>query len=261
MNSELQYHIQLKVGDVGRYVFLPGDPGRVPLIASRFANPHPVASNREFNTWAGTLEGEPVAATSTGIGGPSAAIALEELSRIGCTTFLRLGTCGALQEKVSNGDLIVPAGSVRGGATGLAYVPLSYPAVADLGMQLSLVEAATALQQRFHSGLIHCKDAFYLEETERLPARAAAKAEWETWCRAGVLATEMESDTLFVLGTLLGLRVGTLLQSVGGLFVAAGPEQLELPDPTAIGRLIDCGVEAMRRIIRRDRQEGGRTSC
>lgn len=249
----MQYHIQLEAGDIGRYVFLPGDPGRVPLIASRFDGPHEVVHNREFRTWAGTLDGEPVAVTSTGIGGPSAAIALQELSRIGCTTFLRLGTCGGLQPQVQRNDLIIPTGSVRGGATALAYVPAAYPAVADLALQQALAEAAAARQLTAHSGLIHCKDAFYLEETECLPARSAAEADWETWRRARVLATEMESDTLFVLGTLLGLRVGTLLLVVSGLFGEAGLESLEAPGSGGLDPLLDCGVDAMRRIIARDR--------
>ncbi len=250
----VQYHIELGPGDPGRYVFLPGDPGRVERIAQALDDPRPFAQHREYCTWVGELEGERVSVVSTGIGGPSAAIAVQELARVGATTFIRLGTCGLLQPApMAPGDLIVPTGSVRGGATALAYVPESYPAVADPQVHQAMMAAAADLGLRHHSGIIQCKDAFYLEEGDCLPDSAGANARWETWRRANVLATEMESDTLFVLGTIYGLRAGSLLLGLGGKF---DPNDSTAMTAAAkrVDDLIRCGVEGMRRLVIADKQ-------
>lgn len=247
-----QYHIELGPGDPGRYVFLPGDPGRVERIARALDSPRLLVHHREYCTWVGELEGERVAVTSTGIGGPSAAIAVQELARVGATTFIRLGTCGLLQPPpMAPGDLIVATASVRGGATALAYVPDSFPAVAHPEVHAALMAAASDLGLRHHSGVIHCKDAFYLEEHDRLPDGARAKALWETWRRANVLATEMESDTLFVLGSIYGLRTGTLLVGLGGLFETDDTDVMGAA-AQRVDDLVRCGVEGMRRIVLAD---------
>jgi uridine phosphorylase len=249
----VQYHIHLSAGDIGKYVFLPGDPGRVETIARFLDEPRHVATNREYCTWEGLLEGERVAVTSTGIGGPSAAIALQELARVGCHTFVRLGTCGALQPGLGRGDLILASGSVRGGATALAYVPAEFPAVADPDVFAALRAGTRKLGWPLHTGIIHCKDAFFLEEPATLPARAQAQALWETWQRARVVASEMESDTLFVIAYTLGLRAGTLLLALGGL---ADGEVGELTSPPQElkDRLIRAGIEGMRELILQDRR-------
>ena len=137
-----QYHIQVAKGEVGRYVFLPGDPGRVPKIAQYLDDPHEVASNREYVTWTGSLDGVPVSVTSTGIGGPWASIAMEELAMCGADTFLRIGTSGGMQTDVMSGDLVIAQGAIRMEGTSKEIAPIEYPAVADFGVTLALKEAA-----------------------------------------------------------------------------------------------------------------------
>ena len=159
-DSDVQYHINLKPGDVGRYVFLPGDPGRVPLIAAHLDDAEEITFNREYRTFTGTLDGEKVSVTSTGIGCPSAAIAMEELIKVGADTFIRVGTAGSLQPDVKLGDLCISTGSIREEGTSRQYVPLSYPAVADLDVTLALREAAKKLNFPHHCGITHCKDSF-----------------------------------------------------------------------------------------------------
>ena len=154
-SAEMQYHVHLKPGDVGRYVLLPGDPGRVPLIASFFDDAKEVANNREYRTWTGTVAGIPVSCCSTGIGCPSTAIAVEELIKCGADTFIRIGTCGALQREVKLGDLCITTAAVREEGTTRQYVPLSYPAVADLDVTLALRQAAQNLKLPAHTGIGH----------------------------------------------------------------------------------------------------------
>jgi len=244
-----QYHIKLAQGDVGRYVFMPGDPGRVEKIAQYLDKARFVGLNREYCTWTGELEGVEVSVTSSGIGGPSAAIAIEELGAIGADTFIRLGTCGLLQPGLERGDLVIASGAVRGGATADAYVPPRFPAVADLEIQQALCEAAREAGWRHRRGIVQCKDAFFLEEPERLPADAVAEGEWRVWERAGVLASEMESDTLFVVGSVRGWRVGSILLGLGG---RASSSPIEPASADELDRLVRCGVEGLRRLIRQD---------
>ena len=139
---ELQYHIQLGKGDVGRYVLLPGDPKRCEKIAAHFDNPVKMADSREYVTYTGYLEGEKVSVTSTGIGGASASIAMEELVKIGADTFIRVGTCGGMQIPVKSGDLVIATGAIRMEGTSREYAPIEYPAVADFHMVQALVQAA-----------------------------------------------------------------------------------------------------------------------
>ncbi len=199
------------------YVLLPGNPQRVEKMARRLDDAEFVASNREYTSWKAKIKGTPVAIVSTGIGGPSAAIALEELVEIGCHTFIRTGTCGVLQHGMQRDDLIIATGSVRGGATASSYVPLSYPSIADIDVVNALTMAAKSAQYRHHRGIVQCKDAFYIEEPEKLPMASVIQERWEIWKRAGVLASEMESDTLFVIGSLRKVRVGSILIALGGM--------------------------------------------
>lgn len=245
-----QYHVALEQGEVGRYVFLPGNPGRVEKMAKYLDKPYFVRQNREYCTWNGYIEDELVSIVSTGIGGPSAAIAMEELGAIGANTFIRTGTCGLLQSGMQRGDLVIATGSVRGGATANAYVPLSYPALASHELVRDLMEAAKHLDYRSHCGIIQCKDAFFLEDPDKLPRRTEVEAEWDTWIRAGVLASEMESDTLFVVATIRGYRMGTVLLGLGGK-AEDGP--LQGTQPEELERMTRCGMEAMRLCILRDR--------
>ena len=212
--EELQYHVHLKRGDVARYVLLPGDPGRVPLIASFFDNAKEVAFNREYRTWTGTVDGIKISCCSTGIGCPSTAIAVEELIKCGADTFIRIGTCGALQREVKLGDLCITTGAVREEGTSRQYVPLSYPAVADLDVTLALREAARKLKIRAHTGIGHCKDAFFIEDKD-IPIREEIDAKWNAWYKSNVISTSMESAALFVVSTIRRVRAGEVLATIG----------------------------------------------
>lgn len=245
-----QYHVALERGEVGRYVMLPGNPGRVEKMAKYLDEPVFVRQNREYCCWNGKLLGETVSIVSTGIGGPSAAIAIEELGAIGADTFIRTGTCGSLQDEYGRGDLIIATGSVRGGATANAYVPLAYPAVANHELVSDLIEAARAKGYRFGAGIIQCKDAFFLEDPDMLPLHNEAKNYWETLKLAGVLASEMESDTLFVIGSIRKYRVATVLLALGG---TAGDTEMVGTTPEELERMTVCAIEALKLRIQRDR--------
>lgn len=210
-----EYHIGLGKGDVGRYVLLPGDPGRVPHIAEYLDKAKKVAENREYTTYTGNLDGIPVAVTSTGIGCPGAAICLEELIRIGADTFIRVGTAGSLQREVGLGDVVIATGAVREEGTTRQYVPLSYPAVADLDVTLALREGAAKLGVRSHVGICHCKDAFYSEGDLEIPLREYNEQMWKAWERSNVLATSMEDAAIFVLSSIRKVRAGEVLAIIG----------------------------------------------
>jgi uridine phosphorylase len=215
MEGERQYHIQLKRGEVGRYVLLPGDPGRVPKIAALFDRAEQVAFNREYRTYTGTVDGIRISATSTGIGCPSAAICLEELIRCGADTFIRVGTAGGLQPGIEVGDLVITTASVREEGTSRQYVPVEYPAVADLEVTAALRQAAGKLRLRHHLGIGHTKDAFYTEEASDLPLAEHCRQQWQVWQRANVLSTSMEAACLFVLSSIRKVRAGEVLAVIG----------------------------------------------
>ena len=239
LNSGKQYHIHLREGDAGRYVLLPGDPGRVPLIASFLDDSKEVAENREHRTYTGMLDGVPVSVTSTGIGGPSTAIAVEELSKIGADTFIRVGTSGGMQDFVSPGDLIVVSAAVRDEGTALHYMPMAFPAAADIDVVDCLRQACESLTVPHHVGISHSKDSFYGEiEPERMPMASRLKERWEAWVKGGALCSEMEAATLYVLAR-------TLAKRAGGIMVAHGTN-IELET------LCRTAVEGVRRLIRLD---------
>ena len=158
---EKQFHIRCVPGDVGRYCILPGDPGRCAAIAALFDDARLVAQNREFTIYTGALLGEPVTVCSTGIGGPSAAIAMEELTAIGADTFVRVGTCGGIDLDVRSGDIVVATGAVRQEGTSREYAPIEFPAVADLTVTNALVDAARSMGKTVHAGVVQAKDSFY----------------------------------------------------------------------------------------------------
>ena len=248
-----QYHIALDENDVGRYCILPGDSGRCEKIAQYFENPYFVASNREYTTWAGTLNGTKVCVTSTGIGGPSAAIAMEELSALGATTFIRVGTCGGINMNVKASDVIIPTAAVRYDGTGREYAPIEYPAAADFSLVRALVDAAQELGERWHAGIVQCKDSFYGQHNpSRMPVSYELLNKWEAWKRLGVLGSEMESATLFVVAAALGVRCGSVLNVIWNQErKAAGYNE---PDDFDTDRGIRAAVRAMSRLIA---EEGG----
>lgn len=206
-----QYHIGLKKGDVGRYVILPGDPKRCEKIAQYFDNPKLMADSREFVTYTGYLDGEKVSVTSTGIGGPSASIAMEELSKIGADTFIRVGTCGGMDIDVKGGDIVIATGAVRMEGTSKEYAPIEFPAVANFEIVNGLVKSAQALGYNYHTGIVQCKDSFYGQHNpETKPVSYELLNKWEAWKRLGCLASEMESAALFVVASHLKVRAGSV---------------------------------------------------
>ena len=204
-----QYHLQVGKGDVGRYVIMPGDPKRCAKIAQYFDDARLVADSREYVTYTGYLDGEMVSVTSTGIGGPSAAIAMEELVMSGADTFIRIGTCGGMQTEVMSGDVVIATGAIRMEGTSREYAPVEYPAVADYQLVNALVAGAKTLEQRYHVGVVQCKDSFYGQHSpETKPVSYELLHKWEAWKRLGCLASEMESAALFVVADSLHVRPG-----------------------------------------------------
>ena len=247
-----QFHIHCVAGVVGRYVILPGDPGRCAAIAALFDEAHHVAQNREFNIYTGTLLGERVSVCSTGIGGPSAVIAMEELHQIGADTFLRTGTCGGIDLDVRSGDIVVATGAIRYEHTSQEYAPLEYPAVPDLDLTLALRDAALAMGKTVHTGVVHCKDSFYGQHSpEKSPMAAELQEKWRIWKRLGVKASEMESAALFVAADALGCRCGSCFHVIWNQErELAGLDQDMSEDTSAAVRV---AVDALRRIITQDR--------
>lgn len=250
-----QFHIACAQGDIGRYCILPGDPGRVPAIAALFDDAKQIAYNREFNVWTGTLLGEKVTACSTGIGGPSASIAMEELHKCGADTFIRTGTCGGIDLNVQSGDVVVATGAIRYEHTSREYAPIEFPAVADFQVTNALVEATKKLGFPLHTGIVQCKDSFYGQhDPSASPVYYELKQKWESWKRLGVKASEMESAALFVVAAALGCRCGSCFHVVWNQErEAAGLDQTMSEDTTAS---VKVAVEGLKRLIEADRRAG-----
>jgi uridine phosphorylase len=209
----LQYHLKLAPGDVAPYVLLPGDPGRVPLVASMWDEAREVASNREYVTFTGTYRGVPISCTSTGIGCPSTAIAMEELARVGATTFVRIGTCGTLQDHVRNGDIAIFDSAARHDGTSRLYAPLEFPAVASHDVVEASIAAGEALGLRCHVGTTRTADTFYAMHGRPGSSfndywQSSWREHFEDLRRLNVLAAEMEASVIFVLARIWGLRAG-----------------------------------------------------
>lgn len=216
--EEKMYHIGLEKSDVEGIsaAILPGDPGRVALIAAHLTNPRKLAQNREYTSWCGVGEnGKKILVMSTGMGGPSTAIALEELNMLGIKTVIRVGTCGGMQPEVCAGDLVIVSGAVRQEGTSKEYVPIEFPAVADLEATMNLKLAAQELDVKHHVGIVQCKDSFYGQHNpERMPVGYELLNKWDAWKKAGVLASEMESAALFVVAGVLKMRAGAIMLCV-----------------------------------------------
>lgn len=249
--SGRQYHIQTAPGEVGRYVIMPGDPKRCEKIAAFFDDAKLVADSREFITYTGYLDGEMVSVTSTGIGGPSASIAMEELKRCGADTFIRIGTCGGIALDVKGGDDVIASGAIRMEGTSREYAPIEFPAVADIEVVNALVQSAKELGHDYHVGVVQCKDAFYGQhEPEVKPVSYELINKWEAWKRLGVLASEMESAALFVVASSLGVRAGSVFLAVANQErEKAGLPNAQVHDTEAA---IKVAVEAVRKLIAAD---------
>lgn len=248
-----QYHIQVSPGEVGRYVILPGDPKRCEKIASHFDEPKLIADSREFVTYTGYLDGVKVSVTSTGIGGPSASIAMEELVRCGADTFIRVGTCGGMQEEVKGGDIVIANGAIRMEGTSKEYAPIEFPAVPDIYVVNALMNAADTLSAPFHVGVVQCKDAFYGQhEPEIKPVSYELLNKWEAWLRCGCLASEMESAALFVVGSYLKVRVGSVFLVIANQEREKKGLSNQQVHDTEIA--IQVAVEAIRDLIKKDKK-------
>lgn len=249
----MQYHIGVKTGEVGRYVLLPGDPKRCAKIAAHFDNPVLIADNREYVTYTGTLNGVKVSVTSTGIGGPSASIAMEELVKCGADTFIRVGTCGGMDLDVQGGDVVVATGAIRMEGTTKEYAPIEFPAVADLEVTNALVRACKKQGIRYHAGVVQCKDAFYGQHNpEKMPVSYELLQKWEAWLRMGCKASEMESAALFIVGQYLRVRTGSCFLAVAN----QEREKKGLPNEqvhdTEIA--IKTAIEALKILIKEDKE-------
>lgn len=245
----LQYHIGLKKGDIGEYVILPGDPKRCEKIAAYFDDAKLVADRREFTTYTGFLNGVKVSVTSTGIGGPSAAIALEELVKSGGKYFIRVGTCGGMDTNVKSGDLVIATGAIRMEGTSKEYAPIEFPAVANYDVVTALINAAKKLNQPYHVGIVECKDSFYGQHSpEIMPVNYELTNKWNAWLRLGTLASEMESAALFVVGSYLKVKVGSIFLVVAN----QEREKLGLDNPVVhdTDSAIKTAIEGIKELLR-----------
>ncbi len=254
-NPNKQYHIQVGKGDVGRYVILPGDPKRCAKIAKYFDAPVLMADNREYVTYTGYLDGEKVSVTSTGIGGPSASIAMEELVMSGADTFIRIGTCGGMQLDVKSGDVVIANGAIRMEGTTREYAPIEFPAVADIHLTNALMESAREMGAPYHVGIVQCKDSFYGQHSpERMPVSYELLNKWEAWKRLGCLASEMESAALFVVASHLRVRAGSCFLVVANQ--EREKEGLENPVVHDTDMAVRVAVGAIRKLIEADKKAG-----
>ena len=248
--GEKMYHINLNKADIqgAKYAILPGDPDRVPKIAAFFDNAQKIGQKREYVSYLGELCGEKVLCVSTGIGGPSAAICIEELRQLGVETFIRVGTSGGMQLKVNAGDIVVVTGAIRMEGTSKEYLPVEFPAVADLDVTCALRDAAKKLGYIYHTGVVQCKDSFYGQHApQRMPVSYELEHKWEAWIRGGCLASEMESAALFTVCSTLGAKAGAVMLCVWNQErEKAGLDQNEEHDTE---KAIKTAIEAVKILI------------
>ena len=253
---KLQYHINCREGDIGEYCILPGDPGRCEKIAAYFDEPYHVSTNREYCIWNGKIAGETVTVCSTGIGGPSAAIAMEELVACGAHTFIRVGTCGGIDLSVKAGDVVIANGAVRQDGTSREYAPIEFPAVSDPDVMIALREAAKEMGVINHTGTVQAKDSFYGQHSpKRMPTSSDLLEKWEAWKRLGVLASEMESGTLFTVASYLRVRCGAVFSVVWNQERADAGLDNDADENHDTTLAIKVGIDALKKLILADRGE------
>ena len=246
-----QYHIQVAEGEVGKYVIMPGDPKRCAKISQYLDDAVLVADNREYVTYTGTLDGVKVSVTSTGIGGPSAAIAMEELYRCGADTFIRIGTCGGMQKEVKSGDVVVATGAIRMEGTSKEYAPIEFPALANLDISNALVLAAKKRNYTYHTGVVQSKDSFYGQhEPDLKPVGYELVNKWNAWVSLGCLASEMESAALFIVASSLKVRCGACFLVIAN----QEREKLGLENPVVLDTdmAIQVAIDGIRNLIKED---------
>ena len=205
-------HLPIKFGEVARYVIVPGDPNRVPVIAESLENVINQGQNREFNAYKGTYKGIDVSVVSTGIGCPSTAIAVEELSHIGAEVFIRIGTSGSVDKSAKKGDIFIATAAVRDDGTSKQYIPIEFPAIASHNVVSSLIKASKDLNIDSKVGICQSKDSFFGEtEPDRMPVATYLDFKWKSWQEGGVGASEMEAATLFTLSQIKRIEAGAIL--------------------------------------------------
>ncbi len=252
LTDELQFHIKIRRDDAGGYAILPGDPGRCGKIAAYLEEPEHIGSNREFNIWRGRISGERVLVCSTGIGGPSTAIAVEELAACGVHTFIRVGTCGGIAMGVRPGDIVIASGAVRQDGTSREYAPLEFPAVPDTDVLVALREAANKLGYTSHTGIVQSKDSFYGQHSPgKMAVARELLAKWDAWKRLGVLASEMEASTLFTVSSLLGTRAGAVFHVIWNQERAAAGLDSRADESHDTERAIRTAVTAVELLIQK----------
>ena len=246
-----QYHIGIGAEDIGKYIILPGDPKSCKKIAAYFDDARLVGDNREYVTYTGKLCGKKVSVTSTGIGGPSAAIAMEELSKIGAHTFIRIGTCGGMQENIKSGEVVIANAAIRAEGTSREYAPIEFPAVSNFEVTSALKNASYKLKLNSHIGVVQCKDSFYGQhEPEKMPISYELENKWNAWLKLGTLASEMESAALFTVANYLGVRCGSCFLVVAN----QEREKSGLENPVVLDTkiAIKVAIEALKELIKID---------
>lgn len=251
--SGKQYHINLGKGDVGEYVLLPGDPKRCESIAKYFDDAKFVGDSREFVTYTGYLDGVKVSVVSTGMGGPSASICLEELCNIGAHTFIRVGTCGGMQLDVKGGDVVVATGAIRMEGTSKEYAPIEFPAVANLDCINALVDACKDTNTNYHVGVVQSKDSFYGQhQPELLPNSNELLNKWDAWLKLDTKASEMESAALFITAQYRKVRCGACFLTVANQERAKNNMDNTQVHDTDIA--VKVAVDALRKLIAKDKK-------
>ena len=267
MSDMLQYHIKCRKGDIARYVLLPGDPARVKTIASLLDESRKVAENRQYVTYTGRASGVDISATSTGIGGPSAAISVEELARCGADTFIRVGTCGGYQKDQKIGDIAIATGAVRWEGTTRQYVPIEYPAFSTPEVVMALVEAAERIGANYHVGITKSGDSLYAGMAFGGYQQSWMKNVEADFIRSNVVSAEMEASTIFTLASLFRLRAGSVCSIIDLVMVDDGQkpvhdlsvEEAFQPKPEFILRSCRCAVEAIKILDKWDRDRKARS--
>ena len=268
MPDTLQYHIKCRKGDVARYVLLPGDPARVGIIASLWDEAHKVAENRQYVTYTGKVSQVEISATSTGIGSPSTAIAVEELARCGADTFIRVGTCGGYRKNQKIGDIAIATGAVRWEGTTRQYVPVEYPAFSTPEVVMALVEAAERVGVNYHVGITKSGDSLYAGMAFGGYQQSWMKNIEADFAKSNVVTAEMEASAVFTLANLFSLRAGSVCSIIDLVLVDEDQkhgqelsiEEAFQPKPEFILRSCRCAVEAVKILDKwdRDRQAKGK---
>lgn len=252
MNNDTLFHLGFDQSKYrAAYAILPGDPGRVPKIAEFLDNAKQICQNREYNSYIGTISGENVIVCSTGIGGPSSAIAVEELYMAGVRNFIRVGTCGAIRQDIIGGDIVIAESAVRQEGTSLHYAPIEYPATADFEITSALFNAAKQMNKTAHVGVVQSKDSFYGQHSpERMPVSDSLLRKWNAYKKLGVLASEMECAAIYSVAASLGCKAGCALNVIWNQErAAAGLSNPECHDTTDV---IKCAINAISLMISKE---------